>query len=735
VFVAAGALSWTLRSLDGPGDSLSRYVLAHPGAAYVLEGRVREVPVMLPENTYVRFLLDVDQVWANQEPLLVRGGVQVRWTEPEGVLYSGEQVRVSGPLDLYLGPVNYGVRGFEGYLHGRGVFSEISVRRDAVQRLTSGGWRPRYWASRLRGWEARALRRAVPESAFPFVLAVWLGDRSQYTQRESQRFVDTGTAHILAVSGLHVGLVYVCVAGLLGLLRVRGRTTAVVSILAVFAFALTAGARVSSLRAATMIAVYLTYDLLKREPDVPTALGLSGLLLLSLNPGNLFDAGFLLSFGSVASILLFATPLKELLARWLRMPWWLRGALGTTLSVQLLTLPLVIHYFHVFPLVSPLANLLIVPALTLTLWLCILTTLTAAVFPASALLFGHALAPLVFGIRGLAEGAAAIPWSHVAVVSPTLPAMMLFWLSAGALYLALTRKSRAWIGAVAGLGLAAALVWIPWKAPAVVDFLDVGHADAAFVRTPGGTTLLIDGGMKSAFLDSGAQVVAPYLYSNGVRRLDYVVATHPESDHMGGLFEVVERFPVGAAILGPAPTERPLERDFLSLCARRGVPVIRVSAGERLAVAGAETEVLHPPREWSPEDVNESALVLRIRWPGVSVLFAADVEEDGEARLAQGDCEAAVLKVPHHGSRTSSSAVFLDAVQPAAAVFSTRATRQWGAVGAGVLPRYETRGISIWRTDYHGGIRLSQRGGAWTLRGARLERGYSLEPALAGLVE
>lgn len=725
-FFAAGALAWNLRPTDPRGDALSQYSIAHPGAVYSLEGRVRETQIIFPGEDYAQFLLDVDQAVVKNIPMQVSGGVSVRWTQPAFPVYCGDRIRVTGFLSQYLSPVNHGSSGIETYLRLRKVFSTTSVRGGDVQKIQSGSWSLFYWTSRLQMAGAQTLRNIVPEYAFPFIMAVWLGDRGQYNQPQAQRFIDTGTAHILSVSGLHVAIIYASVAAFLRLIKIPPRGRAVIGIIAVFAFALIAGGRVASLRSAAMVAVFLTYDFFHREPDAPTALSLAALIFLAIHPPSLFDAGFLLSFSSVASILVFSTWRIPVLDR---LPWWISGALKITLGVQVIPLPLAIYYFHVLPIASPLANLIIVPLLTITMWMCFTATGLALVFPPAAQLFGQTIGMLVLAMQKTADGVAAIPFSHVPITSPSSLSILAYWAAAVCLLQALKRpKPKRWIVAAASFCCIAWAFWRPWNPPPVVDFLDVGHADTTFIRTPGGTTVLIDGGDRNEYSDAGERIVNPFLYGNGVTRLDYVIATHPESDHMGGLLSILEKFPVRTAVLGPVPTDRKLEQEFLRRCAEKGIRVIRIAAGDRLPVADAQLEVLHPTAKIADENPNQDALVLRLSWPGVSVLFAADIEKDAEAAVAQYDCRAAVLKVPHHGSATSSSPEFLDAVRPAAAVFSTRATQRRDAVGKGILDRYRNRGIMIQRTDYQGGIRMKLSHGVWSMEGARGKRGYSLEP-------
>ena len=283
----------------------------------------------------------------------------------------------------------------------------------------------------------------------------------------------------------------------------------------------------------------------------------------------------------------------------------------------------------------------------------------------------------------------------------------------------------------AACALAAVLSWSLRPASPRIDFLDVGHADAACIVTPSGATALIDGGDRKADLevDQGRTVVTPYLLAHGIRRLDAVIATHPDSDHLGGLIYVIEHFTVKAAWLPPAGDKTgELETLFLDACQRHEVPVHRVSAGDEIPLFGAQMQVLSPPDARIPGGKeNDQSLVLRLEWGEGSVLFAGDIELAAEKLLSVRDCRADLLKAPHHGSATSNSAAFLDAVQPGAVVVSTRDTGRLPALGPGVANRYAARSLPLWRTDEHGGVRALLHRGQLMLSGARDDRGYTLE--------
>jgi competence protein ComEC len=452
-------------------------------------------------------------------------------------------------------------------------------------------------------------------------------------------------------------------------------------------------------------------------------------LVLLADPRSLFDAGFQLSFLSVASILLYSDFFTNALEA---APYMLRSAFGVSLSAQILPLPLALRIFHLIPLLAPAANLLIVPLLSAVLWLIFATTFASLFSDGAGLILGHALVPVVHAIRI----AAKITSHSVVLPSPTLLAMALYWGTVVWLGLASLSKGM-WptrLGVALLLFTATALCWRPFSPQPRVVFLDVGHGDAAFVQTPGGTTLLIDGGDRQKDVDYGARIVAPFLWANHLTRLDYVVASHADSDHIGGLRYVLQRFRVGVVIMGPVESGEPAEEELLEICRRRAVPVRRVQRGDLIPVRDARVDVLHPPESWpDKKSTNNLSVVLRVEWPGLSALFTGDIEKPAESSLEPGSFQADVVKAPHHGSRSSSSSALVRGAAPKHVILSTGPFSGRPLADTAVVQRYKDHGADVWRTDFDGGVTLTVTNGALTVEGAREQRGYVTRGIAAGL--
>lgn len=721
LFVAFGAVNWTIHSKRNESSPLTAFLLQQDShGETTVEGTVRLARLDQAETRYSGFLIDVTNLILGTKKLPMRGGLLVRWNKPSITLSAGDKVRVKGRASFAIGRANPGMPDLEDQLRREGIQGSIRIWGPAdVELLRPGAWYSiRHVMSQLHTMQTTRLKKVVPVSSYPFVVAIWLGDRAALAKDEYLNYQYSGTAHVLSVSGLHVVLIYVTSSFLLSLFVRSRKKRAILVTLFVLAFALMSGARPSGLRAALMVAVYMAAELFDREPDGPNALGLSAFLLLTWSPQILFDSGFLLSFLSVASIMLFGTPFHEHLGR---VPRLIRGTLSTSLAVQLLPMPLSVFCFHTFPLTAIPANLLVIPLSAAVLWLAMLTSLIATIWTAPAMLLGYATVPLVWAIRITSKAFAYPSFLHPHLPAPSIPAMVAFWLAVAALYYALRDWRRPFSIALFLLLIGGTvLLWNSARNPSEIVFLDVGHGDAALVRSPGGKTLLIDTGDCSERVDMGRYVIEPYLWSNQITHLDYLAISHPDRDHIGGAPYLLEHFRVGEVWLSSATSDKPLELELLQICAQNDIPVRRLSKGDLIDAGGAQIEVLHPPPGWHADaNPNENSLVLRYTCRNTGVMFSGDIEEAAERAIASTECRADILKVPHHGSRTSSSEALLRAVSPKYGIVSTGGESGREPVEKAVLSRYGQRSIPLYRTDIHGGIRVQILSDRFTLEPAR----------------
>jgi competence protein ComEC len=608
----------------------------------------------------------------------------------------------------------------------------------AIRRLAEpAGHGPRRAAYLARRLLRAAVDRAVAGEAAAFLKTAVLGDRRGVAPEVEDGFRAAGATHVLSVSGLHLA----AVAALFFLLvraaaaRVPGlplyldprAIAAATSLPAIAFFTLLTGEAVATERSALMLAMGMGALLVGRAAAAGPTIASAALILLVARPLQIFDISLQLSVASVAGIALCARRIGPRAARadslGRRGRRWLWRFAAATLAATAATAPLSAHLFGEVAPMAPLGNLALVPLVEMGVVPLGLAGATLAAIWAPlgrwALAAAAAAARLTLAV---AEGFRlhAPVWTCRA---PDIAETAL--LTAAGLLALIAAGERARRRLLGGLALGAALAAVTSLAARdlrrrhtsalTVTFLDVGQGDSAVIEAPGGAAMLIDGGgTRDGAFDTGARIVEPFLRARGIPRLDVVALSHPHPDHLNGLFRILARFPVGAFWSSGDDGHNPEYGRLLELAGARGVPTPEVAP---FALGAAAVEPLGPFLDGhvaAPPGltVNDASLVLRVAFAGRALLFPGDLEADGEGELCGrrtlGQAVAAdVLKVPHHGSRTSSSDELVDAVHPALAVMSLGWRNQFHFPAPEVLARYAAHGARTLRTDRDGAITVT----------------------------
>jgi competence protein ComEC len=711
--VGLGALHGSAPSL--PPDHISRQAIP-PSVS--IEGRLGEEPVRW-EAGRMRILLDVDAYHDGADRRPATGRVQLTIygeTEPIG---EGQRIRAEVRLHRPIGFRNPGVFDYPAHLRREGILLVGSGRGDRVTPLTVDA---PPWPLRVKRWAVATIRAQLPESSAALLAGLLLGDRTALPSEIEEAFRRAGVYHVLAVSGFNVALVASSVFALLALLGVPRRATALVAGVVLVGFGLVVGGQPSVVRATVMGLLLLLSVLLDRDSQVMNALCLSALLLIAWRPTDLWDPGFQLSFAATAGILYLAPPVTGFLKErhW---PHWLATAVAVSLAAQLPVTPIMLAHFNQLSLIGVAANLLVVPLAGPATTLGMLAlVIHLANDTAASLLFNALWLPLI-ALRLVVSAAGAVPGAMVHLAAPS-GAAIVAW--CGALLLVPHLAARIWVRVAATALVAAATalsVW-PWVSPGDgrlrVTFLDVGQGDATFVELPEGPRILIDGGPGGARrFDVGERVLAPFLWNRPVHRLDAVALSHPDSDHAGGLGAVLRNFRVRE--FWESGRWGPGSQDTLLALSRSGAVHRILRDGQRLWVGRALVTVLNPGSQPSANP-NDDSLVLRLDWRGVSILFTGDLGWMGEARLLEraAPVQVVVLKVAHHGSRSSSSAAFLESARPSFAIISVGARNAFRHPTPEALTRIAAAGARAYRTDRDGAVILETDGARlWVTRWAR----------------
>ncbi|MBW1786265.1 MAG: DNA internalization-related competence protein ComEC/Rec2 [Deltaproteobacteria bacterium] len=572
--------------------------------------------------------------------------------------------------------------------------------------------------------------------------ALILGDRRHIGETLRESFIRSGLGHALAVSGLHIGLIAWIAFTAFKWLLARSyrlilawdirRPAAALTCIPVVGYAFLSGFHVSSQRAMVMVLAYLGSMILGREKETWSTLALAGLAILALDPHALFSASFQLSFMAVIGILWFVPGLMDRFPKtlvpengrgvWLnRVYIYALGLVTVSFTAMIFLLPVTLYYFHRVSLVAVAANVTAVPILGL--WVLPLGLLSTAVLFFSQTAAGAILQLAAWGAEIMMELIrfwADLPFASLWVVTPSfLEAALFYGLAACLYYAGRGRWAKVGIALLLALALADAGYWVHrvrFHKDLRVTFLDVGQGSSALVEFPGGKTMLIDGGgFPGGRFDVGGMVVAPALWRSKIGRIDTLVLTHPQADHMNGLRFIARAFSPDAFWSNGDRAETPAYRELMGIIEEEGIERLypRDLADGR-EINGVGIRLLHPlPGNAFPVDplhgggLNDNSVVLKITYGKTSFLFTGDVERAGEDVLVEtfkDDLAGTILQVPHHGSRTSGSESFLGAVRPDMCVISCRDRGRGRFPHAQTLERLEKTGCRVLRTDRSGAI-------------------------------
>jgi len=746
------------------------------GAFIKLEGRLVRAPER-EENGRTYLYVSAKRAALSQSSLApVSGLVRVTVIGAEAFRI-GDQISVSGRIRIPRNDGDEGEFDYRSWLMRQGIAATIFTaksQRGSLRPVTVNGHRdifPTSQVEEIRDHIARFIDASVSYPGNAELRALLIGDRGGIDQALRQPFALTGMAHMLVISGLHLGLVAAAAfflarllisffSGLMAL-GYASKIGAMVAAGAVLGYATIAGGHVSTIRALVMVLAYALALLIDRSRELLASLALAALVICFMLPGSTADIGFQLSFASVLVILLgmrrfaawwrwhYANPLSALTerSRFARAAEWICGYFAVSFWAMLGTAPLTAFHFNQFSTVGLVANAVVVPIMGVGTVVCGLWAAAASFIYLPLARSMLVLAAKFAGIGTfLARWFASWPLAWVRTFTPTgleitiAYGFILLWLTAPlagshVLHTMRTREpigqssappgrlgaedladaARLWRGAISALLLGAlvldAALWTyrRYLNPALrVTFLSVGEGDAAIVRFPGPRVMLIDGG--GAFygsFDPGERIVAPYLWSQKIMRVDYIALSHPDRDHFGGLTFIVRNFaPSEFWTAGAASQDVGFGELMDAVKASGARRRLCDSASPPMTIAGVRVRCVGPLHNVHNLTHNNSSMVLRISQRDESFLFTGDIEAKGERQLLAlpAELRATVLKVPHHGSRTSSTAAFIEAVHPEIAVVSLGYLNQFHFPAPEVIARYQTDGVRVLRTDQDGEV-------------------------------
>jgi competence protein ComEC len=635
-------------------------------------------------NGFATFLLKLESIELEGRKQSTRAIWQIRW---RGTLEFGDELRLFGTAEPIAPPRNPGEFDMRSYLARRDVRRLLFVRypEDGTLIRHSGGNPILRLAQKSRAWMQNALCRGLDNApeVRDFLSGIVLGLRHQTPEDIEEPFQQTGTLHLFAVAGLHVGIVATLLWMLATVARLSRNWATAFIIPLLFFYAAVTGLHVSSVRAAVMTSILLGGFFFERKVFVANSLAAAAFFLLCWNTNELFSTGFQLSFAVVGAIVLFADPLFRLLQRWaapdpflprtlLRGPrrlmhsgfeWLCRGA-SVSLAAWIGSLPFILWYFHIVTPISLFANLLVVPIAFFILAIALVSLLSTPL-PWLAIIFNNANWFLAKVVLGTVQLFAQIPGGHFYVEQP-------HW---------------------------------PEKLAAQITVLDLGAGAAVHLRT-GNANWLFDCGSERAY----ERVVREYLHWAGVNWLDGLLLTHGDALHIGGAARLLRDFPRAHLIDNPAPDRSTVHQRLQRLFNERRIKPDDLAAGNSIRLSSEITaHVLFPPRSFNKPTVDDQACVLElVLSSGTRVLLTSDsgIKTEDQLLRRNADLHSDVLIKGQHHSGQSGSDPFLDAVRPCLIIATSRDFPEYERLNDKWIESVRARGIKLFRQDEMGAVTL-----------------------------
>ena len=720
VFAGGSALIRQLRPSPLEIHAKQGEVLAITGQAYKIEKKEKHQAVYLKNNSILQ--IQKDQKQSFQEPNFIL------YTDPEIQIHIGNAIRATGELSFFQNARNPGNFDQKLYyqrqaIHGLAWAKEVEVADDSV-------WKIRDWLAGFRSQWKKALIEALGEKDGNVLSAMMLGEKSEMDPDTKELYQASGIGHILAISGLHLSFIGIGAYRIFR--RMTGSYTAggIVGILLLVLYVMMIGFTVSAVRALVMFLFRVGADMTGRHYDPPTALAAAAAAVLLWRPLSLYDGGFWLSFGAVFAVIIVLPIFKGLPVQ----------GFWASVSINLTILPAMLFYFFEFPSYSLLLNLFVIPLMSAMLFLGLLGSAAyAAGIPIAV--FGLKICKAILWFyEKCCEIGMGIPRARMIAGKPRLWQIAAYYILLAAALVFLRRLRRKEKKKASGMETAGRIRIIPLLALAAgifiltfrfgeagrlsVTILDVGQGDGIFIQGPAGGTYLIDGG-SSDIKKVGQYRIEPFLKSRGVGKLDYVLISHGDSDHINGVADLIERRRIGIEIGTLVLPMREVWDEALcslaDMAGRAGIQVAAIGPGQGIQEKDMSLSCIQPAKGDDILPGNQASMVLSLSSGKFDMLLTGDVEGDGEELLTERLTRKEqartweVLKVAHHGSGNSTSELFLQGVQPAFAIISAGEQNSYGHPHQETLSRLKERGTQIYSTQDKGAVMIEVKDGKMTI--------------------
>ena len=681
-----------------------------------------------PNQEKISFKVKVSQIERGDYSIRTQGLILVNTYLGDCPYEYGDVLKIKGKLDKPVGQKNFGEFNYELYLAREKIFTYLNIWQEKdIQKIgeDDSNFLVSFSLS-ARDKIKEITKQTLPPPYNYLLIGMLLGEKSFIPTDLKEVFAEAGIMHILAVSGLHVGIIAMALIAFLGILRLPKKPKLLILISILIMYASITGFRPSVLRATIMFILLIGGKLLNRSRNLNISLFFAAFLILLSNPLILYDAGFLLSFIVTFSIINLSPILQGLFSK---IVIWIKSPLAVSTAAWIGIFPLSAYFFSKVSIISIVSNIFIIPLTGIAVILGFVTFFIGL----ASISFAGIIANINYLVLNLitliAKSFSLIPFAFVYVAQPSIMVIILYYLSVFFMVEIFYKKTLSQKikkkAALIVLSVTLLIIIVQVFYPAdnlKVNFINVGEGDCILIEAPNKINILIDGGgTPQSDFDVGSKIVIPYLRRKGINEIDLLILTHPHLDHLEGLLPVLRELKVDMVLDSGLICDLPAYKEFISIIQKKGIPYHKAKAGDNFIFSNnLEIFLLNPLYDsdfYCESDFNNASIVVKLFYKNTDFLFTGDIEEAAEKKLLvwQNILQSDILKVGHHGSSTSTNLEFLDKVDPSIAVI-TVGKNHFGHPSQKIIERLEDKNIQIYRTDEDGTIIIRTNGQEYWIR-------------------
>lgn len=631
----------------------------------------------------------------------------------------GDMIRARGSFEGIIGKRNFGDSDIRLYYKSIGIYNQF--KSTSSNKIGISKNLKFLLIYNIREKVSNVINLSLPKEESAFLNAVIIGDKHLLNDEEKDNFAKVGLAHVLSISGLHVAFIVFLIKKALDMMAVEKKKDLICTLLIIYYVAMI-GAPPPALRTLIMMLTSIWGKHIKRDYDMASAASFAIIIMLAINPFLVHNRGFIISFACIYSIAFLYEPVFNRLGKTsIYMP--IRKAFALSLSIQLGIMPILVHYFNYLSVISIFINIISIPIVFIIIAAGFVGVIVGSIIPILGIYIFSVDYYLIRILNKMVETSAQLPFSGFFIPSLGLFfyvmyyfVVMFFLFKDNGFFLSI-KKQKITITVILFILLLIPLSKVLLNDKIRLVFLDVGQGDSSLITTSRGRHVLIDGGGSVGkgdyYFDVGAKITVPSLLKLGVWKIDTIIVSHIHEDHLEGLLETIKSFKIGKAIIPDTPYETNISKKFLELCKEKKIKVHYAKAGDELKLdKNTVIEFVFPEKsllKYTKSDENNNSLVAVFKYKDFKVLYAGDIEKEGEWALLKKDISADVLKVPHHGSNSSSTEEFIKAVSPKVSIISV-GKNTFGHPSKDTISRLMGPTQLVYRTDINGAISLKTNG-------------------------